>query len=82
MSSFPANFKTHKLQEGTLYLVCNGSRIFETRLIRSSERGFNFHILNKNSLLFKKHLYPKEAVRNTGEELTFQIPRGIVIEKK
>jgi hypothetical protein len=81
MSTFPGYFKQYRLHVGQTYLVCDGSRIREAKLIRTTGRGFNFENCETGKNMFKKHLYPMEADREL-LDLTFQIIGGITIDNK
>jgi hypothetical protein len=82
MSTFPGYFKQYRLHVGETYLVCDGSRIRKAKLIRTTERGFNFEIVKTGKNMFKKHLYPLEFVRDNVPELTFNIIGGVTIDNK
>ncbi len=81
MGIFPILFKQHVLIVGETYLLTGATRIVEAKLIRSTERGFNFFDVQRNKNIFKKHLYPREVNRE-GRALTFLLPKDIIIQKK
>lgn len=78
MGIFPTCFKQHKLIVDETYLMGDGKKIKEVKLIQSTEKGFNFIDANEK-LIFKKHLYPQEIVRKGMKEFTFWIPKDIVV---
>jgi hypothetical protein len=84
MSIFPTFFKSHRLAIGVTYLIGDGKKTREVRLIRSTNRGFNFQSVKTGKNLLKKHLYPNEVQRDVkdGMELTFWLPEYVMIIKK
>lgn len=82
MGLFPVYFNRYRLTVDETYLISNGNRIREAKLIRSTERGFNFLDIVTQKNLFKKHIYPREIVREGVKDFTFMILRGITIDKK
>ena len=81
MGIFPIYFNRYRLTVDETYLISNGNRIREAKLIRSTDRGFNFLDIATQKNLFKKHLYPIETNR-TGNKFTFMLLRGITIDIK
>ena len=82
MSLFPAYFNRHRLTVDRTYLLASGKKIREARLVRSTEKGFNFEDVNTKRYLFKKHLYSTEIVIYGMTEFTFYIIKGITINTK
>ncbi len=81
MGIFPTCFQNIKLEVGESYLITDGLKIKEVVLRKSSDRGFSFFDLNTGKKLGKGHLYPLENIR-TDKQLTFWLPKHIVITKK
>ncbi len=82
MGIFPIYFNKYKLTVDEVYLISNGKEIVEAQLIHSTPKGFNFLNLETKKLMFKKHLYSLEIVKEGMKEFTFQIIKYIVIKKK
>jgi hypothetical protein len=83
MSLFPKFFKSHRLATGFTYLIGNDNKTRVVRLVRSTDRGFNFQSVKTGKNLLKKHLYPNEIQRDVkdGEELTFWLPEYLKVYK-
>jgi hypothetical protein len=82
MSLFPAYFNRYRLVVDKTYLLASGKKIKEAKLVRITEKGFNFEDVKNRKCFFKKHLYPTEIVRNGMTEFTFYIIKGITIDTK
>ena len=82
MGIFPVYFNRYRLTVDKTYLIANGEKIREVKLIHSTKKGFNFEDAKTKKLFFKKHLYPTEIVKDDMTEFTFYIIKGITINAK
>jgi len=75
------NLQRIVLTVGAVYLISDGVKNKEVRLVRTTMRGFNFVNTRTGKLVFRRHIYPQEINRDV-KELTFYFPRSLVISDK